>query len=49
MKKAREMKVRHHSKNLSGLLKEGEMDAIPDDEVRNLHALFEIEFNKRSL
>ena len=33
MKKAREMKVRHHSKNLSGLLKEGEMDAIPDEEV----------------
>ena len=48
-KKSREMKVRHHAKNLCGLLKEGEMDAIPDEEVRNLHALFEIEFKKRML
>jgi len=49
LKKSREMKVRHHSKNLFALLKDGEMDVIPDEEVRNLHALFEIEFKKRLL
>ena len=48
-KKSREMKVRHYSKNLCTLSKEGDMDAIPDEEVRNLHALFEMEFKKRSL
>ena len=48
-KKCREMKVSHLKKNLCRLLKDEEMDFIPDGEVRSLHTLFEKEMKKRSL